>query len=560
MNRNKLWTSFVFIVIIAVLAFLIDVPRAPEWIPGHSWFSKQKVHLGLDLQGGTQLIYQTDTKDIPSEQKMAAIEGARDVVERRINIFGVAEPIIQTTKTAQEWRLVIELPGIKDVNAAIAMIGETPILEFKEQVPTRGLTEEEKKEIEEYNQVAKMRAESILKQALEPGADFAELARQYSEDPGSKDEGGDLGWFFRGLMVPEFERTVFDDLAVGEITPDLIKTVYGYHIIKKLDERIKQNTNVQVEVEQKEGEQIEAKAEPTKEVRASHILIATQSEEVMKQAAQWQYTGLTGKQLKTAFVSFTSQTNEPEVSLEFNSEGAELFGEITTRNVGKPVAIFLDDYPLSIPMVNEAITGGRAVITGNFSLKDAQQLAQRLAAGALPVPIKLISQQNVGPSLGRVSVRESFAAGILGFLVVVIFMIGYYGKRGIIAVLALFVYVLIVLALFKLIPVTLTLAGVAGFILSIGMAVDANVLIFERIKDEEYLGKSCLGAINDGFRYAWTAIRDSNATTLIVCLILYQFGTGLVRGFGLTLGLGVLISMFTAIVVTRTFLKIIIRD
>jgi len=220
----------------------------------------------------------------------------------------------------------------------------------------------------------------------------------------------------------------------------------------------------------------------------------------------------------------------------------------------------LDGSILSVPVVQEEIPSGEAVISGTFNLKEAKELAQRLSAGALPVPITLISQQNIGPSLGRVSVKKSLISGVIGFLVIVIFIISFYRKRGLIAALALFIYALIVLALYKLIPVTLTLAGIAGFILSLGMAVDANILIFERIKDEESLGKSSLSAIHDGFKNAWTAIRDSNVTTLIVCLILYYFGTGLVRGFGLTLGVGVLISMFTAITVTKIFLMLITKE
>ena len=552
MERNRLWTIFTGIILITLLCFLVDYPQLPDWVPGHQWFSKQKIHLGLDLQGGTQLIYQTNTTEIPADQRAAAIEGARDVIERRVNIFGVAEPLIQTAKTGKEWRLVVELPGIKDVHSAINMIGETPILEFKEQAPPRELTADEKQQIGEYNQGALRKAENILEQVLADGADFTELAKQHSEDHGSRESSGDIGWFSKGMMVPEFEKAVFEDLKVGETTQELVKTAFGYHIIKKTDERLKEP---EIEIEA-EGEG-EIKIEPVKEVRASHILITIQSEELIKQIPQWQYTGLTGKQLKTAFVSFDSQTNEAEVSLEFNAEGAKLFGEITERNIGKPVAIFLDNVPLSIPMVREAIPSGKAVITGSFDLKEAKELAQRLAAGALPVPIKLISQQNVGPSLGRISVQKSFVAGILGFLIIIVFMVSYYRKRGLIAASALCIYALIVLALFKLIPVTLTLAGIAGFILSLGMAVDANILIFERIKDEEKLGKSRTGAINDGFKHAWTAIRDSNITTLIVCFILYYFGTGLVRGFGLTLGVGVLISMFTAIVITKTFLKLV---
>ncbi|MDA2935958.1 protein translocase subunit SecD [Patescibacteria group bacterium AH-259-L05] len=553
-QHNKLWTTFVVIIALALFAFLVDIPQLPSWIPGNAWFSKQSIHLGLDLQGGTQLMFSADMSDIPSNQRTSAIEGVRDVIERRVNIFGVAEPVIQTAKVKDKWRLIVELPGVKDVNEAIGMIGETPILEFKEPAPERDLTQEEKQQIEEYNQKAKERTQDILVQALVEGADFDTLAKQYSEDPGSKDQGGDLGWFGKGAMIPKFEKAVFEDLAVGEITKELVQSQFGYHIIYKTDERVI-SPEVSVEVEGEEGGETEV--EPRPEVRASHILIAILTEEIAKQSiAQWQYTGLTGKQLKAAFVSFNSQTNQPEISLEFNDEGTKLFGEITTRNVGKPVAIFLDNSPLSIPNVREAITTGRAVITGDFSVPEARQLAQRLEAGALPVPITLISQQNVGPSLGKISVQKSFVAGILGFIIIVILMISLYRFRGLLASVALFIYILIVMALFKLIPVTLTLAGVAGFILSLGMAVDANILIFERIKDEERLGKPLKTAIDDGIAHAWTAIRDGNITTLIVCFILYQFGTGLVRGFGLTLGIGILMSMFTAIVVTKTFLKL----
>ena len=537
MNRNKVWTTFVLIIVFTLLALLIDIPQVPDWVPGHQWFSKHKVHLGLDLQGGTQLTYRTDTSDIPSKEKISAVEGARDVIERRVNIFGVTEPIIQISKLEEEWNLIIELPGIEDVHSAVNMIGETPILEFKEQAPPHELNQSEKEAIEEYNLEAKERAQDILEKTLLPDADFSLLAQEYSEDPGSKPDGGDLGWFQKGMMIPEFEKVVFEDLIVGQITSELVATDIGYHIIKKTDEK-----------KDDQGE--------ITEVMASHILILTQSEEMIRQNGQWQYTGLTGKQLQRALVTFGSQTGEPEVSLEFNKEGAKLFGEITGRNINKPVAIFLDNYPLSIPIVREKITSGQAVISGDFKLTEAKELARRLSAGALPVPIQLIGQQNIGPSLGKSSVEKSVVAGLLGFLLVAIFMIGFYKWRGILAIVALSIYALIVLSLYKLIPVTLTLAGVAGFIISLGMAVDANILIFERIKDERRLGKPLSVAIDDGFRHAWTAIRDGNITTLIVCFILYQFGSGLVRGFGLTLGIGVLLSMLTAIVVTRTFLRI----
>lgn len=557
MSKNKLWTNVILILILAVLALLIDIPRLPKGIPGAQWFTNQKIHLGLDLQGGTRLTYQTDTSNIPTDQRAAAVDGARDVIERRVNLFGVAEPLVQTAKAGDEWRIIVELPGIKDVNQAIKMIGETPLLEFKEQVPAKPLTDQQKAAVATYNQKAQHLANQVLQKALKFGSNFAILAQQYSEDDATKDQGGSLGWFTKGTMVKEFEDAVFA-LKNGEVTKTLVQTQFGYHIIKKIDERT--NSSGQPASPSLGGQ----------EILASHILIKTESiDEVAAYSplgsAQiganggWAYTGLTGKQLKSAVLTFDTQTNAPQISLEFNAEGTKLFGEITTRDVGKPVAIFLDGFPISIPTVQEPITSGKAVISGKFSVKEAKDLAQRLSAGALPVPIQLISQQNIGPSLGQIAVQKSMVAAVIGFLAVILFMVMFYGAYGLMAALSLFIYVLINLALYKLIPVTLTLAGIAGFILSIGMAVDANVLIFERMKDERRLGKSGLTMIDDGFHHAWTAIRDSNVSTLIACFILYEFGTGLVRGFGLTLGLGVLLSMFTAIIITKNILKLFIH-
>jgi preprotein translocase subunit SecD len=275
--------------------------------------------------------------------------------------------------------------------------------------------------------------------------------------------------------------------------------------------------------------------------------------------AQFLYksTGLGGKQLDRADVVFNPNTYEPEVQLQFNDEGKKLFREITSRNVGKKVAIYLDGMPISIPVVNEPITDGRAVISGSFTIDEAKILVQRLNAGALPVPIKLISQQTVDASLGKDSVQKSIIAGIVGLIALSLFMIIYYRLQGILAVIALLIYSLIVLSLFKVIPVTLTLSGIAGFILSIGMAVDANVLIFERIKEELRKGKTISIAIEEGFARAWSSIFDSNISTIITCLILAYFGTSMIEGFAITLGIGVALSMFSAIFVTKTFLRIV---
>ncbi len=277
-------------------------------------------------------------------------------------------------------------------------------------------------------------------------------------------------------------------------------------------------------------------------------------------------TGLTGKHVKKAYVTFNPQTGEPQVALEFNKEGAKLFEEITRRNVGKPVAIYVDQFLVSAPVVQQEIKGGKAVITGNFSIKDAKRLAVSINSGALPVPLKLVKQTRIGPTLGKSEVEKSFKAGAIGLLSVALFMILYYGKFGIIAVIALTLYGLISLAIFRIIPVVLTLPGIAGFILSIGMAVDSNILISERIKEEIRKGKPVDIAINLGFGRALDAIKDANFTTLAVAFILFnplnwsflpQFG--LVKGFALTLGIGVATSLFTGVFITRKLLKFLIK-
>jgi protein-export membrane protein SecD len=265
-------------------------------------------------------------------------------------------------------------------------------------------------------------------------------------------------------------------------------------------------------------------------------------------------TQLTGRYLKRAELAFHPNTNEPLVSLTFDSTGARLFEEITGRNVGKILAIYIDNILISAPRVQEKISGGKAQITGKFTIEEAKKLANNLNAGALPVPIKLISQKTVGATLGMISVQKSLKAGIIGFLAVIVFLIIFYRFPGFLASVALLIYVSIVLSLFKLIPVTLTLAGIGGFILSIGMAVDANILIFSRIKEERKEGKDFSKAVLDGFSRAWPSIRDSNLTTLIVAIILFGFGTSFVKGFATTLSIGILVSMFSAIFVTRSFL------
>jgi len=269
-------------------------------------------------------------------------------------------------------------------------------------------------------------------------------------------------------------------------------------------------------------------------------------------------TDLTGANLRRAEVQFDQNTGEPQVSIQFDADGTKKFADLTQKNLQKPLAIELDGEIISAPTVQTVIENGEAVITGKFDIQEAKKLAIELNAGALPVPITLVEQRNIGATLGSESVQKSLVAGLIGLLLVGLFMIIYYRLPGFLATLALIIYTLIVLALFKLIPVTLTLAGIAGFILSVGMAVDANILIFERTKEELATGKTMGLALEEGFKRAWSSIRDSNFSSLITCVILYYGTTGLVRGFAVTLVIGILISLFTAITVSRTFLRIFV--
>ncbi|MBD3281402.1 protein translocase subunit SecD, partial [Candidatus Uhrbacteria bacterium] len=361
---------------------------------------------------------------------------------------------------------------------------------------------------------------------------FEAKVKELSEEPGADSSGGDLGWFAKGVMVEPFEEAVFPQ-EVGTIT-EPIETDFGYHLIYKMDER------------------------GVEDVRVSAALFGKLTrDDVVPPPEPFKRTELTGKQLEHAQIEFNPRSGAPEVGLQFNDEGADLFAEITRENVGNPVAIYLDGEPISVPTVNQEILGGRAVITGNFTVSEAKLLAQRLQAGALPVPIELIAQQTVGASLGKDSVSSSLVAGMYGFLLVALFMLLMYRVPGIIAILSLTIYASIVFAIFKTIPVTLTLSGIAGLILSVGMAVDANVLIFERLKEELKGKKPFSTAIEEAFRRAWPSIRDGNLTTLISCTVLFWFTSSVVKGFALTLGIGVVISMFTAIVITRNLLHFV---
>jgi len=436
-QKNKIRLYVLGIFILFLLAGFMDYPalwdKGVSWLNGQAGTSIPKFYnkpfkLGLDLQGGTHLVYLADLSSIDAKDRDSSLSGIRDVIERRVNMFGVSESIVQINKAGESYRLIIDLPGVKDVHEAIKMIGETPYLEFREE-----RTAEE--------------TDAILK-------------KQEAGDEAAK------------LLDPYFKET-----------------------------------------------------------------------------------SLTGRFLKGAQLAFEQTAFQPYVSLEFNDEGAKIFAELTKNNIGKRLAIYLDGAPISIPTVNEEIPSGKAQISGQFTQKEAKQLAERLNAGALPVPINLVSQQNIEASLGQESLRQSLKAGIIGFLIILLFMVVFYRLSGLFASFSLIIYLVVLLAIFKLVPVTLTLAGIAGFLLSMGMAVDANILIFSRMKEELKQGRNFNSALDNGVKKAWPSIRDGNFTTILVGIILFLFGTGFVKGFALTLILGNVISMFSAIVITNYLIK-----
>ncbi len=397
--------------IIILVAIAAGVFVYPKWY-GAKW---QPWRLGLDLVGGSHLVYQVDLSQVNASDHDSVLNGLRDVIEKRVNLFGVSEPQVYIAKSGNQSQLVVELAGVRNVKDAIAQIGETPLLDF---------------------------------------------------------------------------RTVSQNGSSTIFTP----------------------------------------------------------------------TTLTGRYVTGAQLTFDPTTQAPQVAIAFNGEGATIFEELTAANIGQPLAIFLDNNLIEMPTVQQKISGGNAVITGKFTVAEAKQLVERFNAGALPAPITLINQQTISPTLGAEAMRKAVVAGIIGTLLVILFMLFYYRLLGIFASAALVIYIVLTLGVFKAIPITMSLAGLAGFIMTIGMAVDANILIFERVKEELKRGLSRAAAINEGFHRAWPSIRDSNTSTIITAVILYFMTSSFVRGFALTLFIGVVVSMFSAITTTRLLLGAFLRD
>ncbi|MFZ2025323.1 MAG: protein translocase subunit SecD [Microgenomates group bacterium] len=450
---KKIKRTFVLLILLAVVLTVVVIPEnfkitipfggtkqtitlnPPEInmnVFGLKLQKKFTTHLGLDLAGGTQVSLEADMTGIADADKLDSLESAKQVIERRVNFFGVSEPVVQSAISGTTYRILVELPGVTNTEEALLLVGQTANLEFR------------------------------------------------------------------------------------EITESTVDATTSAYLVPTL--------------------------ENTKSV------------------------GISGKDLKKSGIEFDTQTGEPQVAIQFTPEGAKKFADVTKRLVGKPLAIFLDDMLVTAPTISTEISDGQGVITGSFTVESAKQLSIQLNAGALPVPVKVVEKRTIGATLGAESVMKSTRAGVMGLGLVALFMIIEFGWLGVLADLALIMYGLITFSLYRLIPVTLTLPGIAGFILSIGMAVDSNILIFSRYKEELRKGKPWHIAMELGFGKAWESIRDANFTTIITSIILFNPGnwsflptSGLVRGFAATLFIGVVTSLFTGIVVTRTFIRVLYK-
>ncbi|MGK2848949.1 MAG: protein translocase subunit SecD [Minisyncoccota bacterium] len=556
---KKRW-QFAGVLALGLFSGIIAYPQTVHFIqPIFDRLNTLQVNRGLDLQGGIHLEYLADISQVPTDKVEEALSAAEAVIERRVNAFGVGEPLVQLSRSGDEHRIIVELPGIQDVEQAKAMIKETPFLEFQELI-TQERPSVSPEIIEEANKQSKEMAQRVLERAKQ-GEDFGALAKQFSQD-GTAMNGGDLDFVTKNAFVPEFEKALFNpDFTVGSVYSELVESSFGWHIIKKTDER-------------GDGDE--------REIRSSHILLLKRSlEQENAPITHYISTALNGKNLKNASVDYQNGgLGSPMISLQFDDEGSALFADITKRNVGKGVAIVLDGLPITdtngdgvidamdppyAPVIQEEIIGGRAQITGNYTIPEATALVKRLNEGSLPVPLELVGQQSIDASLGESALRQSLFAGLIGLTAIAIFMIVYYRFLGLIAVFALLLYTAMLLAIFKLsaltpFAITVTLSGIAGFILSIGIAVDANVLIFERTREELSYGKNVYKSLSEGFRRAWPSIRDGHVSTLITTLILIGFGTGFVKGFAIILAIGVLLSLFTAVVLVRITTMFVVSD
>lgn len=409
------------------IALSFEVPQVDFMLFGKRINPEFKLRKGLDIQGGMQVVLDTDMSKIDPEKRADALVSAREIISNRVDQYGISEARIQTSLMGGDYRIIVELPGIKDQQQALALVGQTAKLDFRLQ---------------------------------------------------------------------------------GELSPE-----------------------------------------------------ATQSAALFLDS--FEETDLTGRDLTDARLDFNQQTGEPVVALEFNSEGRDKFAQITKEHQGEVLAIFIDGMPVAMPRINDPILDGRAIMTGGFKVDEAKRLAISLRAGALPVEIEVLEQKAIGASLGEESVRQSIRAGLIGLMLVALFMSLYYGLRGVIASFILLIYAVLTIATYKIMGVTLTLPGIAGLLLTVGMAVDSNILIYERMKEELRIGRDFEPALEAGFGKAWDSIKDANLATILTALVLinplelpFLTSSGLVRGFGVTLLLGVIISLFTGVTVSRNLLRV----
>jgi len=452
-HRSNL-TILIGIVLLTATVIWIDLPTNPglhlDLGPIHI-HRDIRVHQGLDLQGGLQVLLEAD---VPANQKVSTddMTAARVIVENRVNGLGVVEPLVQR---AGERRIIVELPGIEDPEQAIATLRETGLLEF-----------------------------------INAGNTFL--------PPGT-----------------------------------VVRTTYGEATTTPITE--------------------------TTPISGTTPLTNTGTPNTNDRIFS---TVITGKDLAEAALALDTY-GQPEIHFRLKPAAAKKFGDFTAGHVGQYLAIVIDKQVISCPRIQSAIPDGSGRITGRFSIEEARGIAIQLKYGALPVPLKVVETRLVGPTLGQDSVQKSIRAGAIGLAIVLLFMLAYYRLPGLLAGLALILYALLNFACYKLLPVTLTLPAIAGFLLSIGMAVDANILVFERMKEELRRGQELQRAVEAGFTRAWSSIRDSDLSSLITCVILYwfgsNFGASIVKGFAITLALGMIIDLFTAIIVTRTFLRILIH-
>ncbi len=489
----------------------------------------------------------TDSKIISDLQDESedAVQRTLEVLRNRIDQFGVSEPSI--TKQGTQ-RIVVELAGIQDVNRAKSIIGTTALLEFQMESEPEVVSAV----INDINRVLKKRMAKG-----EEGADLTAADSNAAPARLRKDTEVSL-------------KDIFGESSILEDTP-ADSTAQAADSTVLIDQEVLSERPFDALLANLGGDI----AVPTKNVRTvERLLNSPEVKAVLPKDAEFLFFNrstrigdqdyyrlymvkkepeLTGSMISNAHVQIGSQlqAGKSVVGMELTSEGAKIFSRVTGANVGKRMAIVLDGRIVSIPNIQERIPSGRAQITGMANIDEAKDLAIVLRAGALPAPIDVIEERTVGPSLGQDSIDEGTSSALFGLALVVVFMVLYYKLSGVIANVALFLNLVIIMAVLAGFHATLTLPGVAGIILTIGMAVDANVLIFERIREELGLGKTVRAAIDAGYGRAFTTILDANVTTLLTALVLYQFGTGPIRGFALTLSIGILASMFTAIVVTR---------